>query len=158
VQRARHGVGADQREDGGAQQAGRVAPPDRELQDEGGLAVGAFVEHAVVETPGQHRGGAGHGQVGDDVDRRVHAGAGTGQEEVDGDVAAVELAERQEGQHRKGGPGLHQFEVAGDRPQAREDEAASDDADDGQDQHGNQRHAPEHRGPEGDAFDGPINP
>src|SRR3546814_10255567 len=73
-----------------ADQGGGEAPPHRELQDEGGLAVGALVEHAEAEPPGQHPGGAGHQQVGDDVYDGVDARPGTRQEEIHRDVAAVD--------------------------------------------------------------------
>src|SRR3546814_15869978 len=66
------------------------------------------------------------------------------------------LTEPHEGEHRKGGAGLDQLEVAGNRPQPRRNEAAADDTDDGQHQRDDKRASAGHRRPEGDALDDPI--
>src|SRR3546814_7627192 len=101
-------------------------------------------------------GGGGHQQVGEDVDQRVGAAPGARKKEVHGDVTPVVLTEPHEGEHRKGGAGLDQLEVAGNRPQPRRNEAAADDTDDGQHQRDDQRASAGHRRPEGDALDDPI--
>ena len=68
------------------------------------------------------------------------ARARLGGEEVDDDVAALELAPRHEQRDRRAGGGARQLEVADDR---RADEVAADQADAGHQRHDGQQHAGE---------------
>src|SRR5690606_11045907 len=121
-------------------EADGVGPPEREAQQQRGLAVGELVEHAEEVAPGQEGGNDQHQQVGEDDQGGIDPAAEGVGEDGDHGVAAGEMRPGQETEDGKADPRLDQLEVAADGGEAGPDEGAADDADDGDDgddqQHG----------------------